>query len=188
MLDFGNGTIGYEFDDGGRVAAGYKGSTGDCVTRALAILTEHPYKECYQALADAHGETKQRRGKNKGKKQPRSAANGVSKTAYAKVFKEFGLIRVPWKKGERPTYTTAFFEYGNCIVSTARHVCCLRDGDLRDTFDGRTYEWFPNEPGLSGYIEIEVRERKAMSIWIPDNGDWALEYAAELAQKMNGSS
>ena len=31
-----NSSIGYVFDDGGRVDAGFKGKTGDCVTRALA--------------------------------------------------------------------------------------------------------------------------------------------------------
>ena len=35
----------YIHDDGGRVAAGYKGKTGDCVTRAIAIATGKPYQE-----------------------------------------------------------------------------------------------------------------------------------------------
>ena len=29
----------YAFDDGGRAPAGYKGTTGDCVCRAIAIAT-----------------------------------------------------------------------------------------------------------------------------------------------------
>ncbi len=37
-------------DDGGREAAGYKGKTGDCVTRAIAIACELPYQEVYDAL------------------------------------------------------------------------------------------------------------------------------------------
>ena len=31
--------IDYRYDDGGREAAGYRGKTGDCVVRAIAICT-----------------------------------------------------------------------------------------------------------------------------------------------------
>ena len=41
---------GYIYDDGGRAAAGFKGTTGDCVTRAIAIATGKPYREVYDAL------------------------------------------------------------------------------------------------------------------------------------------
>ena len=40
----------YCFDDGGRVAAGFKGMVGDCLTRAVAIVTSNPYREVYKAL------------------------------------------------------------------------------------------------------------------------------------------
>lgn len=40
----------YVYNDGGREAAGYKGTTRDCVTQAVAIATEHPYQEVYDAL------------------------------------------------------------------------------------------------------------------------------------------
>ncbi len=38
------------YDDGGRVAAGFKGSTGDCCVRAVAIATGRPYQEIYDAI------------------------------------------------------------------------------------------------------------------------------------------
>jgi hypothetical protein len=37
-------------DDGRRHAAGFKGSTGDCVVRAIAIAAKLPYAEVYDAL------------------------------------------------------------------------------------------------------------------------------------------
>lgn len=40
----------FVFHDGGRDAAGYKGSTGDCVTRSIAIAAGKPYQEVYDAL------------------------------------------------------------------------------------------------------------------------------------------
>lgn len=42
----------YKYDDGGRATAGYKGKTGDCGVRAVAIATGKPYKEVYDALFD----------------------------------------------------------------------------------------------------------------------------------------
>jgi hypothetical protein len=38
------------YDDGGRSAVGFKGNTGDCVTRAISIATGKSYKEVYNAL------------------------------------------------------------------------------------------------------------------------------------------
>lgn len=37
----------FQFDDGGRAAAGYKGTTGDCACRAIAIASGRPYQEIY---------------------------------------------------------------------------------------------------------------------------------------------
>jgi hypothetical protein len=34
----------FQFNDGGRIAAGYKGSAGDCVVRSVAIATALPYQ------------------------------------------------------------------------------------------------------------------------------------------------
>ena len=38
------------YDDGGREAAGFKGKTGDCACRAIAIATQMPYKEVYDLI------------------------------------------------------------------------------------------------------------------------------------------
>ena len=43
----------FQYDDGGRKDAGYKGTTGDCGTRAIAIAMQRDYKEVYKELADA---------------------------------------------------------------------------------------------------------------------------------------
>ncbi len=40
----------FQYNDGGRAAAGYKGRAGDCVCRSIAIVTEMPYQEVYDAL------------------------------------------------------------------------------------------------------------------------------------------
>jgi hypothetical protein len=43
--------MGFYYSDGGRAAAGFKGETGDCVVRAIAIATEKDYREVYRDLA-----------------------------------------------------------------------------------------------------------------------------------------
>jgi hypothetical protein len=48
-----NGVLTFErfiYNDGGRAAAGFKGETGDCVCRAIAIATGKPYREVFDGL------------------------------------------------------------------------------------------------------------------------------------------
>jgi hypothetical protein len=40
----------WTYDDGGRKAAGFVGSTGDCVCRAIAIAAQRPYREIYDLI------------------------------------------------------------------------------------------------------------------------------------------
>ena len=43
----------FQYNDGGRSAAGYKGKTGDCTCRAIAIATKLPYAHVYMLLNEA---------------------------------------------------------------------------------------------------------------------------------------
>ena len=157
--------IGYRYDDGGRAASGRKGSAGDCTVRALAILTGRPYGECYKALAVANADYESRARSKKIKRKGRSARNGVHHRAIEKVYRDFGLVKVKLDPGPRPTFTEAHF-HGDCIVSTAKHLCAIVDDELRDTFDGRMAGWWQDVEGTEGITEWVETERKAMSIWI----------------------
>ena len=46
--------LGFELNDGGREAAGFKGGAGDCVVRAIAIAAELPYMQVYEDLRTAN--------------------------------------------------------------------------------------------------------------------------------------
>jgi hypothetical protein len=63
-------------DDGGREAAGFKGSAGDCVCRAIAIASGVPYKEVYGVLAD--GNKTQRITRRQRKKTGRGVAERLA--------------------------------------------------------------------------------------------------------------
>lgn len=69
--------IQFKFNDGGRATAGYIGTTGDCVARAIAIVTSKPYQEVYDTIAN--GNATQRKSKHhKGKEGIRTEYRGIS--------------------------------------------------------------------------------------------------------------
>ena len=141
--------IGFIFTDGGRADAGFKGDAGDCVTRAIAIATGKPYTEVYKYLSELNY---RRHGK-------KTARNGINKNDAAKARSHYGMVQVKLGRGAKLTFTEAYNLYGNCIVTTTRHEAAIVNGALRDTIDGRTYEW-------ENAYQYITRERKAMSIWV----------------------
>ena len=79
------------YDDGGRAAAGYKGKTRDCVTRAVAITTGLPYQEVYDAI-NALGAAERRGTRKRGTSNART---GVYKMATRKLMQGLGWRWVP---------------------------------------------------------------------------------------------
>jgi hypothetical protein len=77
------------YDDGGRAVAGFKGKTGDCVTRAVAIASGLPYAEVYDRLAE--GNKGQRQSKHSRRKTKsfgvRTASHGI--WTRRKWFKDY---------------------------------------------------------------------------------------------------
>ena len=153
--------IDYRYDDGGRADAGYRGKTGDCVVRAIAISASEDYRAVYRTMAEhmkrngysASGNAYATRERNR--KAPRRRGQLSARGVQDGVLEAYGFRKVRLPSGERPTFTEAHRRYGDCIVGTTKHVAAITDGALRDTFDGRTYEW-----------EVETRERKAQSVWV----------------------
>ena len=153
--------ISYRYDDGGRAVAGYRGKTGDCVVRAIAICARQEYRAVYATMAEhmkangyaASGNAYATRERNR--KAPRRRGQLSARRVQDRVLEAYGFGRVGLPAGERPTFTEAHRLYGNCVVGTTKHVAAIVDGALRDTFDGRTYEW-----------DAETRERKAQSVWV----------------------
>ena len=124
----------FVFDDGGREEAGFKGKTGDCVCRAIAIATEMPYKEVYDLInetAKSERASKRKRGKS-------SARTGVYIGTIRKVMERLGWkwhptmaigkgCTVHLRKDELPS--------GRLVVSVSRHEVAVIDGVVHDTYD-----------------------------------------------------
>lgn len=127
----------FTYDDGGRKAAGFRGDAGDCVTRAVAIVSGKPYAEVYAALADGMGsQRKSKRTKPKG----RSARNGVSTTR--KWFKDYmrslGFTWTPTMhigSGCKVHLHDGELPMGRLIVVVSRHYTAVIDSVIHDTHD-----------------------------------------------------
>lgn len=160
----------FTYNDGGRKAAGYKGSTGDCVVRAIAIATSLPYQEVYDGInAAGAGERRGRR-----KRGISSARTGVYKGAIRKYLAALGWTWTPTMHiGSGCTVHLADGELpsGRLIVSVSRHLTAVIDGVIHDTHD-------PNERGVTIYPEStppDVLPKKARRL---SNGrGWAYEPA-----------
>lgn len=114
--------------DGGRADAGFEGEARDCVTRAIAIVLEHPYADVYNRVADLCA----RNGR------PRSARNGVPKKITRLVMADFGLLWTPTMRfGEGATVHLVPGELpgGRIIAKVSNHVCAVIDGVVHDTAD-----------------------------------------------------
>ncbi len=121
-------------DDGGRQESGYRGRTGDCVTRAIAIATGIPYHEVYDAI-NAAGSieriTKRRRRRS-------SARTGVHKDTSRQFLKDLGWTWHPTMKiGSGCTVHLRSEELpsGRLIVQVSKHVVAVIDGVIHDTYD-----------------------------------------------------
>lgn len=126
------------YNDGGRVAAGFKGMAGDCVARAVAIASGKPYAEVYARLALVNagyrGRTKHRA---KGKL---SARNGVftSAASFDRYMEELGFKWTPTMtigSGCKTHLRDGELPMGRLIVKVSKHLVAVIDGVMHDTFD-----------------------------------------------------
>lgn len=124
----------FNFDDGGRKLAGFKGRTDDCVTRSIAIVTRIPYTEVYDALNELA--KKERIGKRKKKKS--NSRTGVFRTTYDKYLKSLGYEWIPTMgigTGCKVHLSGRELPEGRLIVKVSRHITAVIDGAIHDTSD-----------------------------------------------------
>jgi hypothetical protein len=124
----------FQFDDGGRLAAGYQGKAGDCVVRAIAIATGLRYQQIYEMVNGAA--VYERTGKRKRGKS--DARTGVYKTSINRVMKSLGWVWTPTMRiGSGCTVHLRADELpaGRLVVSVSKHLTAVIDGVIRDTHD-----------------------------------------------------
>lgn len=135
----------FQYNDGGRKAAGHKGSTSDCVTRAIAIATGLPYNTVWNAIKAGNGRlmfegrqttrTKRWRLRRKDDFTP-------DKGAPRKVYEPF-LVKLGWEfvptmgigTGCKVHLREGELPQGRIIARVSKHLCAVIDGVLHDTGD-----------------------------------------------------
>ena len=136
----------FKHNDGGRVSAGFKGSAGDCVKRAIAIVTRKPYKEIYSELAE---EKKCFVGNKKSKAAKRAARgkglsgttprNGVAKEIYhIYLVEKIGMGWVPTmllSQGCKVHLVSNELPSGKIIARVSKHVKAVLDRVINDLVD-----------------------------------------------------
>lgn len=130
------GAVTFVRDDGGRAAAGYRGTVGDCACRAVAIASGRPYREVYD-LINAYGA---RERKSSRKRSQSSARTGVySATLDRLVTREYGAVWTPTMRiGSGTTVHVRTDELpttGRHVLRLSKHYAAYVDGVLRDTHD-----------------------------------------------------
>lgn len=122
----------FVFHDGGRAATGFKGSTGDCVTRSIAIATGKPYQEVYDAL---NGLAQTERF-SKRKKRRSSSRTGVYRQTYQRYLESLGwrwTSTMSIGSGCRVHLRASELPAGPLLVKVSRHLTAVIDGVLYDT-------------------------------------------------------
>ncbi len=120
------------FNDGGRKQAGFRGTAGDCTVRAIAIATQTPYMEVYNALFTLN----RRINKNPKKHSPRDGTTKLTTTK--RYLKSKGWTWVPTMfigQGCRVHLKEEELPKGRLIVRVSKHLVAVIDGVVNDTFD-----------------------------------------------------
>ncbi len=128
----------YQYNDGGRTAAGWKSLAGDCATRAVAIVTGKPYMEVYNEIVAASLSERvsaKRKGRGERRSHPRSGVYAATMQRYLKglgfawtpTMTIGGGCKVHLRSEELPT--------GRLICRVSKHFVAVIDGVIHDTHD-----------------------------------------------------
>lgn len=125
----------FVYCDGGRSKYFKAEHVGDCVTRAICNATGKDYKEVYDAL----NALSKRERTSKRKKGVSSSRNGV----YRSTIKKYLEDTLGWRwvscmgigTGCQTHLRREELPSGTIIVSLSKHLSCVKDGVLYDTYD-----------------------------------------------------
>lgn len=126
----------FVYSDGGRSKYFKANNVGDCVVRAICNASGKDYLEVYNALKDLTSHEKI----GKRKRSMSKVRDGVYKNTFKKYIEEIlgwkwvscsGIgkgISIHLDESELPTK-------GTYIVRVSKHLTCIKDGVLIDTYD-----------------------------------------------------
>ena len=131
----------FQYNDGGRKEAGYKGDTGDCVVRSIAIASNQPYQIVYDKLYSLNKNFRiQSNSKLAYKMSPKndSPRFGNHKKIYKDYIESLGFKWFPTMKigqGCKVHLRKDELPNGTLIVNVSRHLTTVINGVINDTYD-----------------------------------------------------
>lgn len=134
-------TFPFEFHDGGRDAAGFKGGAGDCVVRSIAIAANLPYMQVYEDLREANERYAQERDNKLSRllnQRGSSPRNGNHRNVFHDYILAQGFEWVPTMKvgaGCQVHLRPDELPNGILIVKVSKHLTAVIDGVMYDTHD-----------------------------------------------------
>ena len=123
----------FNYNDGGRKDAGYKGTTGDCGVRAIAIVTGLPYQEVYDMVNNLEKGFKQRKT---GKQS--NARTGVWQKDVKRIMEKLGWKWNPTMfigQGCKTHLRPDELPKGKILCNVSRHYTAVIDGVINDIYD-----------------------------------------------------
>jgi hypothetical protein len=133
------GRCAWEDTDGGRRAAGYGEPKGDCVARAIAIATEKPYTEVFEALKAASADYVKRwpdsvtAGLIKRSRSGGDPASGCFDAVSGRYLRSIGWEYTRLR--ERVFLRADQLPRGRLIAAINRHYVAVIDGVIHDIYD-----------------------------------------------------
>lgn len=121
-------------DDGGREAAGFRGSAGDCAVRSIAIATGKPYLEVYNAINVFS--LNERVGKRK--RGISNARTGVYSRTLRRYLDSIGWHFTPTMSigsGCKVHLRASELPAGRLIISLSKHITAVVDQVVHDMYD-----------------------------------------------------
>lgn len=122
--------IRFQHDDGGRSAAGFRGETGDCVVRAIAIAGALDYREAYRLVNDAAKRERPRKGRTRS-----SSRTGVRTPTVRRILADLGWSWTPTMEigsGCRVHLRADELPTGRLVVNLSKHLAAVIDGTVHD--------------------------------------------------------
>lgn len=134
-------TFSFQFNDGGREHAGFKGGAGDCVVRSIAIAAKLPYMQVYEDLRDANARYAQLKNDRLAKRlnlKGSSPRNGNHRNVFHDYILGLGFEWVPTMKvgaGCQVHLRSNELPLGILIVKVSKHLTTVINGVIQDTHD-----------------------------------------------------
>lgn len=128
----------FRYSDGGR-SNYFKGTAGDCVCRAICNATGKDYKEVYDSLSEYIKKKESSKRRKHEYSKTSSARNGVPKSITRSYITE--VLKWKWHtcmiigSGCKVHLSEKELPKGALIVKCSKHLTCVKDGILYDTYD-----------------------------------------------------